>query len=201
MERFDVHSLESVLASLTSHRHRLAFGAAVSERLFPNYQAFSDEVHWGAPNVLRNALDFIWQVVEGGTLTLSQIRELQAECRLATPDSERFQSRLTSAALDAASAVHEVLEACYRDEPQRIAEVGALARDTVDMFVQKRDGIDYNDSTFEDRILADPLMRRELAKQRSELAILDRTGVLSPGFIREFRESATYGGKGSIDLN
>ncbi len=191
---------ESAIRELPSQQHRIAFGAGVSERLLPNYLAFSREVRDGAPQVLQMALDALWQVVQGDHISLGQLRDLQAGCRSATPDPERFASHLTSAAIDAANAIHETLEACYRDDPKRIAEVASYARDTVDMFVQERDQLDYQDPEMEERILRDPLMVRELAKQESELASLAQTKNLDGRFVQTYRAGARYDGKGTLDI-
>ena len=200
MEAFSQDKVQLALGSLPSHRHRLAFAAGVCERLLPNYDAFSREVAWGDPTLLRRGLAIVWRVVQGGTVRLAEIRELQAMIRAVTPDTEDFGSPLTSAALDASSAVHEALEACFRDEPRRIAEIATLARDTVDMYVRERDDLHSSDPLFQQRILVDPLMVRELEKQRSDLNLLTRT-QLDADFVRRYREGAQYGGKSSIDIS
>ncbi|MGH7334184.1 MAG: DUF416 family protein [Candidatus Rokuibacteriota bacterium] len=201
VERFNLDHLEGALRELPSQRHRLAFGAGISERLLPNYESFAREYRYGDPTLLRRALGAIWEVVQGGKIALGQIRELQAGCRLGTPDPERFASPLTSAAIDAANAIHETLEVCYRDEPRRVAEVASFARDTVDMFVQERDNLDYSDPGLEERILADPLMIRELTKQQDELYLLARTDTLGSDFVKEYRTAAAYQGKSNIDVS
>jgi len=200
LEAFNLEEVERAARSLPSHRHRLAFGAGIAERLLPNYGAFSREVRWGDPGLLRLALDLVWQIVAGGTAQLGKVRELQARIRSATPDTQDFASPLTSAAVDASSAVHEVLEVCHRDEPRRIAEVASLARDTVDLYVQERDSLRPDDPLFEQRILGDSLMIRELNKQRSEIELLSRAR-LDPAFVQRYRDHARFDGKSTISIS
>jgi uncharacterized protein YjaG (DUF416 family) len=198
LQKFDPGDIEIALTKLPSHAHRLLFGAGVAERLFPNYRAFTTEVGWGDPALLRQALDAIWHKLEGGRLPLGEIRERQAKVRLVTPDSEAFRSALTSAAIDAASAVHEMLEVCFRDDPRRVTTVATFARDTVHMFVQNRDHLDYNDPDFWQRMLKNPLMIRELNKLQSDLDLLGRTPLLDQSFVRAFRSAATYDGRSNL---
>lgn len=200
MSSFSIEEWESRLKALPSQRHRIAFGAGISERLLPNYSAFRRETGYGSPSDLREALETAWGVVRGRSVTLERLRNLQARCRRAVPDVERFDSQLTSAAMDAANAIHETLEACYRDDPHRIAEVASFARDTIDLFVQERDNLDYADKNFEGMISRDPLMTRELEKQREELRALSQAQALDNKFVDYYRASASYGGKSNLDL-
>ena len=199
MEGFSADQLESALAKLPSQRHRLAFAAGISERLLPNYEVFSREVGWGNPSLLRSAMDVVWLMVAGGKLRLREIRELQAQIRDLTPDTENFASRLTSAALDAASAVHETLEVACRDDAHRVVSIATFASDTVDLFLKERDDMDPNNPLLEQRILADPLMSRELKKQHQELQLLSRAN-LDPEFVRRYRDEARHDGKSNLDL-
>ncbi len=200
MDDFSHDQLERVLAKLPSQRHRLAFAAGISERLLPNYETFSRDVGWGDPALLRSALDLVWRMVGGGRAMLGEIRELQAQMRMVTPDTENhFASPLTSAALDAASAIHEALEVGYRDDARRVADIATFASDTVDLFVKARDDMDPNDPLLEVRIVADPLMARELKKQRQDVELLSQA-QLDAEFVRRYRNEASYDGKSNLDI-
>ena len=45
--------------------YRIAFAASCCERLLPNYNAFSCMENLGDPSVLRNALNEVWQILQG----------------------------------------------------------------------------------------------------------------------------------------
>jgi uncharacterized protein YjaG (DUF416 family) len=85
--------------------HRLAFAAACCERLLPNYSAFAREVRWGKPGTLHAALDYIWNVLGGGSMDRGAINILIEQCNAIIPDTEDFDTSLVSAALDAGTAV------------------------------------------------------------------------------------------------
>jgi uncharacterized protein YjaG (DUF416 family) len=78
------------------------------------------------------------------------------KCEKIIPDTENFESPLTSAALDAAVAVTNALEYCLDNEDKKIDEVATVARDTVDLYIQDRDNLDYQDPNFEEKISNDP---------------------------------------------
>ncbi|WP_399257200.1 DUF416 family protein [Terriglobus albidus] len=90
------------------------------------------------------------------------IYELQAAVTSITPNSEDFDSSYTSAALDAANAVEEALAYCLDGNVSHCLQVACLCRDSIYMFVQQRDDLDYTDED-ERRIYSDSLMSRELA--------------------------------------
>jgi hypothetical protein len=48
----------------------------------------------------------------------------------------------------------------------------SYARDSVDMFIQIRDGPEFGAPGFEEHILSDPLMTRELASQTKDIVLL-----------------------------
>jgi uncharacterized protein YjaG (DUF416 family) len=197
---FDIKALEGELSQLPL-THRLAFAASCCERLLPNYSAFSRMENWGHPEGLRSALDEVWKFLEGKKLTSEHIEEIKKKCEKATPDTEDFSSLYTSAALDAGVAILETLESCRDGCPQRIAEVASLARDTVDMYLQARNRLEYSDAAFEEKIATDSLMMRELRKQREDLNELKQVRELDRHFLNRLRHSFKNKGRSNIDVN
>jgi uncharacterized protein YjaG (DUF416 family) len=49
-----------------------------------------------------------------------------------------------SAALDAGTAVVETLQSLLDGDSKQIVDVASFCRDTVDMYIQERDHLDYN---------------------------------------------------------
>jgi uncharacterized protein YjaG (DUF416 family) len=191
---FDPISLKHGLDQLTAMR-RVVFGAACCERLLPNYAAFAHEVQWGQPEILRAALDYVWHVIDSGNVDRAEINRLVEECDAVIPDTEDFDTSSVSAALDAGSAVVETLRALLDGDSQRIVDVASFCRDTVHMYIQDRDQLDYDsDPLFETKIMQDPLMERELGRQSAVLSELLNTRVFDRAMLNRLRG----GGQSSI---
>ena len=67
-------------------------------------------------------------------------------------------------------------------------------RDTIDMFIQDHDELDYSDPDFEVKILRHPLMIEELEKQRQDIESLSSVSELPVDFLKRFRQSAKAAG-------
>lgn len=173
-----------------SPAHRVVFAASCCERLLPNYNTFSRMENWGDPQVLELALDEIWKSLEGVRLPPKRIKELIKKTERVAPDTEDFPSIHGSIALYAAAAVGATLECCLNGDPRRAAEVGSLAVSAVDMYVRERDDLDFNDPDTWERVGKDPLVRRELDRQRQDLEQLKNVKELDRDFIRKFRRSS-----------
>lgn len=199
--RFEPEHMKQVLAEL-SPRHRAAFAATCCERLLPNYTAFAKDAQWGDPSVLQNALRYAWQVIETGTIDAGRVAQMISDCEAVTPHTESFTSRLVSAALDAGVAVAETLRILLDADPQRAVDVASSSRDTIDMFIQERDHLDFNsDPRFEEKILRDGLMQNELTRQDAILRALQNETVLDRFFIRRLRAEAQNGGFSNIGIS
>lgn len=197
---FNAQTLKDQIETLP-RSHRVVFATSVCERLLPNYEAFSRLEQWGEPTILRSALDEVWRSLEATSLTPERLHDLQAQCEAVLPDTEDFTSLYTSAALDAGVAILETLACCRDGDPQRAATVASLARDTVDMYVQQKDHLDYADPEFEQKIAAHPLMIRELRKQREDLEELRTATALDREFLEKIRHSSNNQGRSNIDVN
>jgi uncharacterized protein YjaG (DUF416 family) len=193
---------ESLLADLErlGWRHRVAFAAACCERLLPNYAAFVQEAGWGDTQILRTAIDYIWDVVaDAHPADDSEVRRLIESCDRIIPDTQDHDTISVSAALDAGSAVIETLQTLLDGNPRRIVDVASFCRDTVDMYIQDRDDLDYNtDASFEAKILEDPLMKRELERQSAILSELANNPVLDRSLLTRLRNESNDNGRSNI---
>jgi len=170
--------------------HKIAFGASCCERLLPNYKLFVDNEGWGDFSYLENTLDKLWSYVSGRQITLNEVEILSKKCYELTPDSEDFGSVLVSYAIDAGVAVFETLLCCLDNEAQHLVDIASVSRDAVDLFIQERDHMNYSDLDFEEKILADSLMQKELYKQLNDLELLKNNQQLDSQFLTKFRATA-----------
>jgi uncharacterized protein len=194
---FDPESLRRQLEQLPP-KHRTAFAATCCERLLPNYSAFAREVGWGAPDTLRAALDYVWRVLDTGNMDRGQVDRLIERCDAVVPDTEDFDTSSVSAALDAGTAVVGTLRSLFDSDTRHIVEVAVYCRDTVHMYIQDRDELNYTDPSFDRTIAEDPLMKRELARQSDILAELGNSPVLGSTLLRRLRDESADNGRSNI---
>lgn len=169
---FDEDTLAATAAQL-SPETRLAFALACTERLLPNYQAFTAQVGWGQPQTLRRALDLAWQVLVGAwSPTEKELASLEQDVISCEPETEDFDTVLVSSALDAACCAGHVLALVRSGEPDEMVAVASLARDTVDMYVQEAESMPPQAPDLEERIRLHPLMQAELQHQADLLSEL-----------------------------
>lgn len=166
--RFDEDALEVQLSQM-SIRARLAFALLCCERMLPNYRAFATQEDFGEPAVLRQTLDGFWDFLEKDELPALEGKN---RCEELAPDTEDYQSLLTSPALDAAVAIATLFDVVGSESPKPALEIACLARDTVDMYVQEIESMDSSSPTLEDQIADHTLMQKEIEKQQSDLALL-----------------------------
>jgi uncharacterized protein YjaG (DUF416 family) len=169
--------------------HLAGFAASCSERLLPNYTAFSREEGWGDADTLRKALDQVWKCLEEHSLRNVDWDELIEECDPLLPDTEDFENPHVSAALDAGTAILSTLRCCKDGNPQHAVEAATYARDTVYMAV--------NSDTAETH----PLMVRELEKQESDLELLESHPELSTAIVMQLRYTSPPNGRSNINLS
>lgn len=170
MEHFDNEKLRQEIGAL-SHWKRVTFMAACCERMLPNYRSFTMETGHGDPNLLSEALAEVWHWIETDQLPNSVISLVEL-CEQQAPDTIKFSSIYTSAALDAANSIATTLEALADASEDQALEVASLARDTVDLFVQQQYDLDPSSQDFEEQIVQHSLMQAELLAQRQSLEYL-----------------------------
>ncbi|MDX2043932.1 MAG: DUF416 family protein [Acidobacteriota bacterium] len=189
MIEFDLEELTQELQMLPK-THRIAFAASCCERLLPNYQAFTLIEQWGNWRVLRESLDNVWEWLKGEVLSNEQLLSLSEQCEAIAPDTEDFSSLFTSSALDAANAVALTLQSCIKGDAAKCGEVASLARETIDMYIQMRDNLDYSDLDFEIKILNDSLMQEEMRKQAEDINSLKKAATLTEDFLINLKKSS-----------
>ncbi|ULO09536.1 DUF416 family protein [Paenibacillus sp. 19GGS1-52] len=166
-----------------TNKQKIAFGASLCERLLPNYMKFTEIEKWGDFSFMRRTLDEIWKHILENEISESRIEELMVGCYRLTPGADDFISIYTSFAIDAGGAIHETLKCCLDGKAEHIVDVASFARDSLDKYIQEKNDLQYSDPSFEERILNDPLMQRELQRQKKELNLLRNEIILNVQFI------------------
>lgn len=196
MLRFDPLELDAAAQMLPPWK-RIAFMAHCCQRTLGEFERFHKETLFGDPAILRGALNAIWAWVKDGT-PVGSLEEVLLECEKQAPDTERFTSPYTSAALDAVNSIITTLEATRNPDDAKVSEVASLARDTVDLFVQFALDEEPTHPRYERLITEHVLMQRELRVQSDVLQRLRDVVVQRSEAVAEIRESALAAG-GPLD--
>jgi hypothetical protein len=197
MIQFDADSLRLRLEKLSFER-RIIFALSCCERLFPNYAFFSRLENWGEPQIFRTALDVLWSAWREPPMSQERVKNLLRDCESFVPDTENFSSEWVSPALDASIAVVETLQCILDGLTDHCVTIASLARDTVDMFIQEWDELDYELPDFERQIANDPLMIRELTKQQEDLRLLEEIKELDTLTVEAIRTSSQNNGVSNV---
>jgi uncharacterized protein len=151
---------------------KLFFALLCCERLFFNYTAFSKKYNWGTPSKLRDGIDYLLKYFENKQFDKIEIERLMKEIYEITPDTENFSTILASFALRACGSIHESLSFLLDPDITKIVDVASFARDTVDMFIQEKENLEYDDPSFELKIANDSFMVKEKERQSNHLELL-----------------------------
>jgi hypothetical protein len=83
----------------------------------------------------------------------------------------------------------------------RLNDISSFATDTVDMFIQDRDNLDFNtDPQLEQKILNDPLMQKELSIQNGIITYLTKIDNIGQLYINNLLGLQYNNDKSNIDL-
>ncbi|MEX0290736.1 MAG: DUF416 family protein [Flavobacteriaceae bacterium] len=156
--------LAAVLEEL-SPRSKLLFAYWISKRLFHNYAYFNQQTFFGDIDTMLDAFNLIEKHLKHGYLDNDEINVAIENVEKNTPDTNNFETIIVSFALDACNALTECLRYILDKDSQHVVDVGIFARDTIDMFIQEINDMDYTDPNFELSIQNDKHMREEMASQ------------------------------------
>lgn len=175
---FDLAKTRKSLATLKEEQRR-AIGCMVCERLVPNYSRFEEVTGLSGFDALRQALDFAWEHIAGDQIDEAYLANLIVTCEMLIPDSNDFATHTVSMAIDAINATCLLLESFDGRSSEIVADICAVAVDSVDMFIQRTE---LNSSAQvgireEQVILEHPLMQRELEQQREDFVDIATTTI------------------------
>lgn len=160
--------LNNTLSKISS-KNRLVFGFWVSKRLFHNYVYFNNVSSFGDIDFLFDAFNSIEKYLKNNEFNKIDIKKAIVDIDKNTPNTEDFDTILASFALDACNALSECLNYILDNKISHIVDIGIFARDTVDMYIQEKEDMDYSDPEFELKIQNNELMVKEMTSQYSFL--------------------------------
>lgn len=119
-----------------SQWQKIAFSAALIERMLPNYKMFAENAGFGNYQLLRNQLNLIWQ-----RLDKSQKVKINYDAQLLkleehVPDPQAFDFFGVYPALDTSMAVMSLFQAMQDNEGEGFDNISKLSSNSVYFYVE-----------------------------------------------------------------
>lgn len=152
-------------------RQRLAFMAALCERLLPNYVLYAENSGHGDVHGLRAVLDLVWEALSVAEAKIDFERQAEKLAVLEPPNADdSFGARR---ALEAVVALSALLDALRGDAEEAVFEVSLSSRGGVRAFIELTEGED-DEARLAALVRAHPLMEDEQAFQAEVLDTVER---------------------------
>lgn len=185
------------------YNKQLTFAYLTCERLYPNYVYFSNNFDFGEKNALKKAINFIYDnLLISEFVNEEEIRAYITSIDINTPFPHNFETELASSALDACTSIEESLMFMIDKKVTRLNSISIFATDTVDMYIAVRDARDFNsDKQFEQKLLSDRLMQKELSIQNGIVDYLVKIDTIELFDVQNLLALQYNNQKGNLDLS
>ena len=148
----------------------LIFAASCAERLLPAYITFSELAEHGEPETLMSILARLWRNIGGERMTESEVQASLDSCTELIPSDDNESLDVEPAyAENASAALAYALTSLQKCDSREAMWSAEQAYEALDHFVVNRDNVNLNALGAEGRILADPLIQAELARQLRDI--------------------------------
>lgn len=179
----------------------VAFCAALSERMFPNFALFSRLVEFGDHKQLRSILDGVWNQLAGtGSRINAEVQLDNVEDNI--PDLDDFDMYGATPAHAAVVGLYSTLTCVIEGDVAEALEVANLSHECVAGFIEISEGDDQmSDEELVRFINTHDLMLNEEAFVEEVLARLRAQRQPSAAFIRDLRTLAENEGVSNIGIS
>lgn len=152
-----------------SEWQQLAFGAALVERMYPNYRLFAEVVELDGGAQFRNILNLVWEHLSGKNNKIDFEKQLDKLERV-TPDPASYDLYGVWPALDATVSLSSLLSACLRWEPAEIETIEKLSSSTIDGYLEATNDVSEEGLS--------ELEQTELSYKQQQLALIEQVEEL-----------------------
>ena len=163
-----------------SFKKQLAFAYLSCERVYPNYLFFSINYNFGDVGTLKAAIDFLYENIFNDAIDNKRIEFYLKVADVNAPRPDNFDTFYATIAMYSAGVIYESINLLRRTDVSRIlTDISTMCTDAVDLFIQERDDMDYDEEDFEIKILNDSLMQTELSIQKGIILYLQKVDQLN----------------------
>ena len=188
--KYNEAELKKTLDALPN-KLRVAFALLCAERLAPAYVPFSKR-NGRNPEGLASLLERLWQDLEGREMSKEDVQARLDQSLDLVPDEDEIWIGLPFYAGDAAAAVAYAFSVRLTGDSQDAAWAARRAYEALDHFVIHKLGINFDIAGAEEQVVMDPIIQRELGRQRRDLEELRllAQGPLPHGILSTLRRKA-----------
>ncbi|GIU43994.1 YjaG family protein [Shewanella algidipiscicola] len=176
------------------------FAIALCQRMYPNYQLFSEVCEFGDPQVLDTALNLLWQSMYDKKLKLNIDIYLE-RLDLNTPEPSDFDVYGVYPAMDAAVALTSLLSALQSKVEDDIINISKLSSSTVANYIEATIEDEMDEVTLDEFIFNHPVMVEEKELQASLLDIIEQNPKISADFVKGLRKEIIEAGVSNIGIS
>ena len=167
----------------------LLFAGINCEKLYPSYQKFTKVENTGDPELIEPALSLIFQSVFNHQLfSINEVNEIKNKIDIIIPELSDYESSLASFAVDFCSAIYDTLDFITDGDINKIVNTAIYALDTVDMFINMKEDLEYAQKDYEKIIANDVFMVSELKRQSMLIDKIKKLDKISDESINELRK-------------
>lgn len=176
------------------------FAIALCQRMYPNYQLFSEVCEFGDPQVLDTVLNLLWQSMYDKKLKLNIDIYLE-RLDLNTPEPSDFDVYGVYPAMDAAVALTSLLSALQSKVEDDIINISKLSSSTVANYIEATIEDEMDEATLDEFIFNHPVMVEEKELQASLLDIIEQNPKISADFVKGLRKEIIETGVSNIGIS
>lgn len=118
-----------------NYLQKAVLGAAIIERMLPNYSLFSEATGFGDEQVLRNALNLIWEKILLPKSKIS-LEKLVEKVEPNVPELSEFDMFGTYPAIDVATALLGMLQGLMTKDEHEFVSVAKISQATVAKYIE-----------------------------------------------------------------
>ncbi|MCG9711231.1 YjaG family protein [Shewanella insulae] len=176
------------------------FAIALCQRMYPNYQLFSEVCEFGDPQVLDTVLNLLWQSMYDQKLKLNIDLYLE-RLDLNTPEPSDFDVYGVYPAMDAAVALTSLLSAIQSKVEDDITNISKLSSSTVANYIEATIEEEMDEATLDEHIFNHEVMQEEKALQASLLEIIEENPKITADFVKALRKELVQAGVSNIGIS
>jgi len=160
---------------------QLVFAYLTCERFFPNCVYFSGNFSFGNPNILREAIDLVYNsIFQEASFDKQNIEQYLQIIYQNIPNTNDFSTFYATIAMYSGGIIYESVNLLKKTEiEKKLTDIVTMSTDAIDCFIQVRDDMDFEDESFEEKILNHPLMQTERFLQNGIISYLNKIDTIT----------------------
>jgi len=168
MFKYDENTLKKQLTNLV-RSGRVIFAASCATRLLPAYDVVREKIGIGAPKLLTEANDLLWESACESSVAQANAENVIAELMQLLDEQDASESEFVAIADDAVTSTIYALQVSLDNTIEEAEWAARRVYETLDNYVINSTGIDVRADGGEAKVLLHSLIQHELFRQERDL--------------------------------